>query len=199
MTTKQFLTLPALLSGLLVVCLLIAPAVGNGGSKVSGSDSGGPSLWAQVSWAEGYVRAHAEGVPGAPVELSVTLVTIGTAGHSTSQFNLPGVFDVNGEYVVGVSLSNLLPGADFDLVVNAVSPGANGVLEQSATWGLRKRTFDPSDPNAPTAPSGGSGLVAAPGTQAPLLPYTWAALPYQSDVVLFQCAPTGIEGVIPVN
>jgi hypothetical protein len=199
MTIKRFLTLPALLGGLLVVCLLMSPAVGNGGDKSTNGHDGSPSLWAEVSWAEGQVSAYAEGVPGAPLSLSVSIVSYVATGNVTTQFSLPGVFDANGEYMIAVQLSSLLPWTDFDLAVEVASVGFNGLAQQSLTWGLRKRSFDPSDPNAPTAPSGGSGLIAAPGTQAPLLPYTWASMTYQSDIVLFQCAPTGIEGVIPVN
>ena len=133
------------------------------------------------------------------LSLSVSIVSYVATGNVTTQFSLPGVFDANGEYMIAVQLSSLLPWTDFDLAVEVASVGFNGLAQQSLTWGLRKRSFDPSDPNAPTAPSGGSGLIAAPGTQAPLLPYTWASMTYQSDIVLFQCAPTGIEGVIPVN
>jgi hypothetical protein len=199
MTIKRFLTLPALLSGLLVVCLLMSPVVGNGRDKPSDSHDGSPSLWAEVSWAEGQVTTYAEGVPGAPLALSVSMVSYAATGNVTTQFSIPGVFDANGEYVIAVQLSSLLSWTDFDLMVEVDSVGFNGLAQRSSTWGLRKRTFDPSDPNAPVAPSGGSGLIAAPGTQAPLLPYSWASMTYQSDIVLFQCAPTGIEGVIPVN
>ena len=184
MTIKRFMTLPVLLSGLLALCFLIAPAVCNDGAKVPGSGNGGPSLWAQVSWAEGEVCAHAEGIPGAPLELSVTVVTLGGSEPFSAHVTLPGVFDVNGEFVAGVPLTQLLQWADFDIIVSVASAGSNGVLAQSGAWGLRKRTFDPSHPNAPMAPSGGSGLVPAPGTQAPLLPYTWASMSHQSNIVL---------------
>lgn len=199
MTVKRFLTLPALLGAVLAVSLLLSPAVGNSGEKVNEHPDDGPSLWAELSWTEGIARAHVEGIPGTPVELRVTIIAYTTTGTSTSQTSLMGAYDVNGEFVVNVPLSMFLPWTEFDMIIDAVSVGFAGNAQVSDTWGLRKRVFDPNSPFAPVAPAGGAGAVAAPGTQAPLLPYTWASMNYQSTVVLFQCAPTGIEGVIPVN
>ncbi len=199
MTLSRFVAMPALLSGLVVLGLVLTPAAGNSGENPDTGVPARPVLYGSVSWGEGLAIASVEGPAGSPVSLRVTIITAGASGASVTQSDLAGVLDANGVYSYTAALGDLASWADFDIVLEAHIPDGNGGTVVSDAWGLRKRTFDPSSPQAPSAPVGGVGAVAAPGTIAPLLPYSWATMQYGQDVVLFQCAPTGIEGVIPVN
>ena len=199
MSVTRFLVMPALICGLVVLGLVISPAVGNSGENTDSTGFVRPTFHGSVSWSEGLAIAEVEGPPGAPVTLRVTMFTQGPGGQTVTRSDISGTFDSTGLYMMAASLGDLAGWTDFDLVLEAVVASAGGDVLKSDTWGLRKRSLDPSSPNAPVAPGGGTGAVAAPGTVAPLLPYSWAALPYGQDVILFQCAPTGIEGVIPVN
>jgi hypothetical protein len=161
------------------------------------------SIEVSVSSGEDSMSLRAEGPSGVPGLLRIAVLIHGPSGPTITPFYVPFVFDQNGDWSLPPArLEAFSALTDFEMVMDIVSYH-DGVAEASELWGVRMQRFPVGASGAPAPGTGGMALYAAPGTQSPLYPYTWAAIlvpgAVEQEILFFEAAFTGIEGVIPVN
>ncbi|MAG57020.1 MAG: hypothetical protein CMJ83_12060 [Planctomycetes bacterium] len=190
---------PLLLIGVLGAAFLMSPAPASGG-KPESDDHKAPRLEAYVVASENLVQLRASGVPGGAGVFRVALLVNAASGPVTWLLEMPFYFDATGQWQLSpIALTELAVLESFDVVMD-VAVMSGGTPVSSDLWGLRLRSFAPGAQNAPSV-GGGVSNHPLPNTQSPTFPYSWAtiAVGELGGVASFHCAPTGLEGVIPVN
>ena len=168
-----------------------------------------PQLVAWVNYLAEGLFIHATGEPGTEARFQIRQVELEPAENqgSTGTLSFPIQFDASGvwyQILPLLGLASEVPKTyEFWITQDLPAPAQDLV---SIEWRLDTGCVAASTPGLENPPAGGLSMLPRPGTMVPLHPVSWAVLPAPGLLLegsphhlAFSLAPTGIEGVLPVN